>query len=345
MNIPEYDGLCIITFINQDGSLEPVSDKGDFIPDTRRSLPVKLYNDKKWAKKKIQMYIKHAHTYLEKWADQFPNRNLIEVVTEKYEKEQIHDIRFKLQITMLSEDGTYIRDDANSRAYRCFKILNIAEAFTLDYYNKYADTKLTIFDEIKTMTIDEQVEEFGKSHTIVGITYLERNRGLVDAMVTYVNEDRTHEGLIGEDRRCVIGYLRSDGEIEPISDKGQFVFTDHKAQQFRIYRNPMMAMRKINMFVDHAWVYLDKYDHRMNKFKEKKEWAHGERPNTLINIITDKDEHKLIHKTRFNLMRDMLDETMDKIREDAKQVGYEKILIIPLAPLLGTSNDKGGNND
>lgn len=339
--IPEYEGLCIITFINKDGTLEPVSDKGDFIHDRRRSLPVKLYNDKKWAKKKIQMYIKHAHTYLEKWADQMPDVGLAEIVADKYEKELIHDVRYYLQMTMLSEDGTYIRDDANSRAYRCFKIVNISKVFNMEYVNKFMDTKFMQLDEIKTMTLDEQVDEFGTRHKIVETTILpKKDPNKFDYLVEYVNEDQTNDIHL-EDRRCVIAYLRDDGELEPISDKGQFVFTDHKAQQFRIYRDPKMAMRKINMFVDHAYEYLDKYDKRMDKFARKKEWAHGERPNNLINIIKDKDEHRLIHKTRFNLMTDMLDETGDKIRENAKEVAYKRIMIIPVGPILGTYNEEG----
>lgn len=339
-----YDGLCIITFKNPDGSLEPVSDKGDFIPDKRRSLPLKLYNDKKFAKKKVKMFIDHAMSYLEKWEREIPDKTLIEVVEEKYEKEMIHDVRYQIQKIMLSEDGTYIRDDAKSRAYRYFNVVNISSIFTMEYVNKYAPTQLIIFDEIKTMTLDEQVEEFGKRHKIVKTEVIERNRGLYDIQVEYVNENYTGEGPL-KDKRCVIAYLTDDGELEPISDKGQFIFPDAKAQQYRIYRNPEMAMRKINMHVDHAWVYLDKYDQRMDKYAKKKEWAHGQRPRTLIDIITEKDECKLIDKSRFYLMKDMLDESMDHIREDAKEIAYKKVITIPIAPMLNLTEIEGNKGE
>lgn len=334
--IKEYEGLCIITYINEDGTLEPVSDKGDFVPEKRRSLPVKLYNDKKYAKKKIQMYIKHAQQYLEKWRRDRPGQKLADISRSEFEKERIHDIRYRLQMVMLDEDGDTLRGDAYNRAYRCFKILNVSEAFNMDYVNRYVDTKLILFDEIKEMTLEEQVDKFGESHEIVSVKTVPRNYPKCDVMVEYVNEDKIGDEHLGEDKRCIIAYLRNDGELEPISDKGQFIFTDHKAQQYRIYRNPEMALRKINMFVDHGWEHLVRYDLRMETYKNKKEWAHGERPRKLIDIITEQDDKKLIEKIRFNLMRDMLDETGDVIIENPKEMAYKEIIVIPVAPLLGT---------
>lgn len=134
------------------GEFEPVSDKGHFLEDGKKSIPLRFYKSKGYCKKKIDQFVNLAFDAVvrvkNKQERMFLEHTAYDEILKMYAQHRVSELRMFIMIKMLEADGDTIRDEETCKrdAYKDFIILSFGRDLHLD-------------DNEETSILDDACEE------------------------------------------------------------------------------------------------------------------------------------------------------------------------------------------
>lgn len=115
-------GGFLIAYKNpRTGVYEPVSAKGHFLEDGKKSIPLRFYKSRGYAKKIIDMHVNLAFDDFVRIKRKPETINVKETAIKMYSQHRLSELRLFVLLSMLDEEGNNIFADEETVKRRCYE--------------------------------------------------------------------------------------------------------------------------------------------------------------------------------------------------------------------------------